>query len=845
MKRYLIILLTMLSLSLGAAAQSGMTDQQVMEFVIKEHDKGTSQSQIVTQLMQRGVNIDQIRRVKSKYEKEMKGGQLGADNITTTPGSKTRLRQPNGKAKDDAKNPNISKYRRQDGREKSANYRHTYNGNDKEYTEMEGELTSFMPDSTDMMDKLYIEQLLEKSKRKVFGRDIFNNKDLTFEPNMNIATPSGYRLGPGDAVYVDVWGASNNSFESTVSPDGTIQIEGFGPVAVAGMTVEQANSAVRRQLGARYQNSNVRLTVGQTKTMTVNVMGEVKAPGTYTLSAFASVFHALYMAGGISDIGTLRAIKVYRKGKLVSTVDIYDYILNGKLSGNVRLAEGDVIVVGPYECLVNLTGKVKRPMFYEMKRNESVGTLLRYAGGFTGDAYRKSVRLVRKAGTQYSVYTVPEFDQATFRLEDEDSISVDSILPRYSNMVEVKGAVFRPGMYQLGGDITTVRSLIESAEGITEDAFAVHGVMHRMKPDRTLEALSVDVAGILAGTTPDIPLRNEDALYIPSKRELQEEQTLTIHGEVVYPGVYRYADNETVEDMILQAGGLTDAASIMKIDVARRIADKASTEMGDTIAHTYTFAIKDGFVIDGEQGFTLRPYDEIYVRRSPGYFQQQNIKVEGEVMFEGTYTLSKKNQRLSDIIKAAGGVTKFAYVEGSRLERYITPEERLRMNDVRKMMLAQAGERDSVDEKKLDFGETYYVAINLDKAIANPGGPDDVILRENDKIVVPQFTSTVKVSGDVMSAGSMSYQKGKSVGYYIDQAGGFGNRAKKNRTFIVYMNGTKARVGRGVRPMPGCEIIVPSKPKQQKMSTAEMVAIGSGTASVATMIATIANLIKN
>lgn len=847
MKQYLIILTLLLSLSLEVAAQSGMTDQQVMEFVIKEHDKGTSQSQIVTQLMQRGVNIDQIRRVKTRYEKEMKGGQLGAGNLTTSPESKTRLRQANGKAKAEAdkKNPNISKYRTKDGREKPADYKHTYDGDDDEFVQMTDELTSFMPDSTDMMDKLYLEKLLEKNKRKVFGRDIFNNKDLTFEPNMNIATPSGYRLGPGDAVYVDVWGASNNSFESTVSPDGTIQIEGFGPVSVAGMTVEQANSAVRRQLGARYQNSNVRLTVGQTKTMTVNVMGEVKTPGTYTLSAFASVFHALYMAGGISDIGTMRAIKVYRKGKLVSTVDIYDYILNGKLSGNVRLAEGDVIVVGPYECLVNLTGKVKRPMYYEMKRTESVGTLLRYAGGFTGDAYRKSVRLVRKAGTQYSVYTVPEFDQATFRLEDEDSISVDSILPRYSNMVEIKGAVFRPGMYQLGGDITTVRTLIESAEGITEDAFAVHGVMHRMKTDRTLEALSVDVAGILAGTTPDIPLRNEDALYIPSKKELQEEQTLTIHGEVVYPGVYKYADNETVEDMILQAGGLTDAASIMKVDVSRRIADNTAIDASDTIAHTYTFAIKDGFVIDGEQGFTLKPYDEVYVRRSPGYFQQQNVTVEGEVMFEGTYTLSKKSQRLSDIIKAAGGVTRFAYVEGTRLERYITPEERLRMNDVRKMMLAQAGERDSVDEKKLDFGETYYVAINLDKALANPGGPDDMILRENDKIVVPQFTSTVKVSGDVMSAGSMAYQQGKSVSYYIDQAGGFGNRAKKNRTFIVYMNGTKARVGRGVRPKPGCEIIVPSKPKQQKMTTAEMVAIGSGTASVATMIATIANLIKN
>ncbi len=602
------------------------------------------------------------------------------------------------------------------------------------------------------------------------------------------------------------------------------------------MTVDEANKALRRQLGARYQNSQMRLSV--------NVMGEVNVPGTYTLSAFASVFHALYMAGGINDIGTMRNIKVYRNNRLISTVDIYDYILNGKLAGNVRLTDNDVIIVGPYDCIVNITGKVKRPMFYEMKKSESVGTLLKYAGGFAGDAYRKSIRLVRKAGTQYSVYNVGEFDMNSFRLEDEDSLSIDSILPRYSNMVEIKGAVFRPGMYQVGGDISTVRALIENAEGVTEDAFTAHGVMHRMKPDRTLEVMSVDVAGIMEGRVADIPLRNEDVLYIPSKKDLQEEKTLTIYGEVMYPGVYQYADNETVEDLILQAGGLNDVASMMKVDVSRRMNDNHAVTTSDTIARTYSFAIKDGFIIDGEPGFVLQPYDEIYVRKSPGYSQLQNIKIEGEVLYSGTYTLPQKSTRLSEMIKQAGGVTNTAYVKGARLERTITQDERLKMEDVRKMLLTQSGEKDTLDTKKLDFGNTYYVAIDLEKAIENPGSNYDVILREGDRILVPEYSSTVKVSGDVMSPSTVAYREGKGVGYYIDQAGGWGNRAKKSRTFIVYMNGQKARVGYRTKPMPGCEIIVPSKMQQKKMSTAEIVTIGSSTASIATMLITIANLVK-
>ncbi|MBR4603004.1 MAG: SLBB domain-containing protein, partial [Prevotella sp.] len=615
-------------------------------------------------------------------------------------------------------------------------------------------------------------------------------------------------------------------------------------VQVSGMTVSQANAHLRSTLGSRYSSSQIRLTVGQTRTIMVNVMGEVKAPGTYTLSAFASVFHALYMAGGVNDLGTLRNIKVYRNSQLISTVDIYDYILNGKLTGNVRLAENDVIVVGPYDCLVNITGKVKRPMFYEMRRNESVGTLLKYAGGFTGDAYTKSVRLVRKTGREFSVYNVDEFDMSSFHLADEDSVSVDSILPRFANMVEVKGAVFRPGMYQVGGNITTVRELLESCEGVTEEAFTAHAVMHRMKEDRTLQVIAVDIDGIMKGTVPDLALKPNDVLFIPTKQEMMEEQTITIHGEVQYPGVYKYAENETLEDFVLQAGGLKQTASTVKVDVARRVSNPKALQTDSIIARTYSFALKDGFVIDGEPGFTLMPFDEVYVRKSPGFYQQQNVIVEGEVMFSGTYTLERKNQRLSDLIKAAGGVNDRAYTKGARLERRFTPEERMRTEALLKMAKTQSGSKDTIDVKKIDIGDVYYVGIELNKALAQPGCDEDIVLREGDRLIVPQYTSTVKISGDVMYPNTVGYQKGKKAGYYIDQAGGWGNRAKKSHTFIIYMNGKVARVAHNAKPEPGCEIFVPSKAERDPRMLAQTLSIASSVASFATIIATLANIIK-
>ena len=865
MKKLIIFSLMLFMVSSVAMAQSSsMTDDQVMQFVVKEHNSGTSNAQIVTKLMQRGVDISQIRRVRTRYEKEAKQGGLASATGKVSSNS-SRLRTNNGKTRDDygkeadKEASNYSNYRIKGQRDFS--YKHTYDNQDEEYVDMQNEMYGIYPDSTQLLRHLLAEQ--RYNRKKVFGRDIFNNKELSFEPNMNIATPQNYRLGPGDAVIIDIYGASQKTIESTVSPDGTVTIEGYGPVNVSGLTVAQANARLRGTLGSRYSSSHIKLTVGQTKTIMVNVMGEVKAPGTYTLSAFATVFHALYMAGGTNDLGTLRNIKVYRNNRLVTVVDIYDYILNGKLTGNVRLADNDVIVVGPYDCLVNITGKVKRPMFYEMKKNESINSLLKYAGSFTGDAYKKSVRVNRKTGREYAVFNVDEFDFASFHIADGDSVSVDSILPRYANTVEIKGAVFRPGMYNIGEQINSVRSLVEHAEGLTEDAFTNRAVMHRMKPDRTLEVISMDIAGIMSGKVADIPLKENDVLFIPTRQDKQIERTITIRGEVQYPGTYKYADNETIEDFVLQAGGLTDKASTVNVNVSRRVSDAKALQPDSLIAQTFTLSLKDGFVIDGTPGFVLMPFDEVSIRKSPAYNELENVSIEGEVMFAGAYTLTKRNTRISDLFYKAGGATNQAYIKGARLIRRANSTEKARMEAVLKMQreqqqknllqlaassnsgnLQQAAEgAKNAELEKFNVPDEYPVGIDLAAALKNPGCDDDIVLREGDRLVVPQYTGTVKINGAVMYANTVAYEKGKRASYYIDQAGGFASDAIKSKSYIIYMNGKVAKVGHGAKVQPGCEIVVPAKLKR-KMSIAETMSLGTSMSSIAAMIATIANLSK-
>lgn len=842
MRKYLFLLGMMLLTCTSMTAQSSMTDNQIMDYVIEQNAKGVSRQQIVTQLMQRGVTIDQLRRIQKKYQKQIKNGALGAEDITAgSKAVKNRMREANGEKREEQvkkDKQNASQFRVKDGKKSNQIQRHTYDDDDKDFVEMDEAIDFMMPDSL----KYELDEQ-KPEKRKIFGHDVFNNKNLTFESSMNLATPQNYVLGPGDEVNVDIWGASQESITESVSPDGTITIEGIGVVKLGGLSVSQAKARLKRVLGPRYQGSNIDLTLGQTRTITIGVMGEVKVPGTYTMSAFATVYNALYMAGGPNEIGTLRNVKVYRKGKLLSNVDVYDFLLNGKLSGDVRLQDNDVITVSPYEALVNITGKVKRPMFYEMKENESAATLLRYAGGFTGDAYTKAIRVNRKAGAGYSVFNIGEFDMNSFKLMDEDSVSVDSTLNRYQNMVEIRGAVFRPGMYQVGGEINSVKTLVEAAAGVTEEAISQHAVMHRIKADRSLEMISLDLRAIMEGTAPDIALKNEDVIYIASRQERNEKKTVTINGEVAYPGVYRYAENETLEDLIIQAGGPTEAASLAKVDVARRITNPNSTEAGDQIAQNFSFKLNPDFTISEQPDFTLQPFDEVYVRRSPDYNEQQNVTIEGEVQFSGNYALSSKGQRLSEVIKMAGGLTNQAYAEGTKLLRQMTSEERDMMETMLRTAQRNSG-NDSIDVKKLMTNTTYPVGIELDKALKNPGTDDDPILREGDRIVVPRYDGTVKINGEVLFPNTVYFKEGKSTDYYINLAGGTTSTAKKSMTVIIYMNGMVARADRKHKPRPGCQIVVPTKSRRKGMSLPEILSIGSSTASIATMIATIANLTK-
>lgn len=822
----ILIMMCCLACVLGSYAQ-GMSDTQVMQFVQRETKAGASQSQIVTKLVQSGVSIDQIRRIRNQYQTQIrKGGMSGAADAALSAADK-RMRTNNGQKPEDV---------RPEG-----------NVNKEQRTVAFGNVDQNQDQNQNNVDYYAeIEQGLIKSgldTLRVFGRDIFNNRLLSFEPNMNLATPQNYVLGPGDQVFIDIYGASQRTVSLTVSPEGTITVPGYGPIQVSGLSVGAAKQKLRSSLGSRYASSNLDLTVGQTRTIMVNVMGEVKYRGTYTLSAFATVFHALYMAGGINELGTLRNIKVFRQGRLVSSIDVYEYILNGRLAGNIRLMDNDVIQVGPYDCLVEVKGNVKRPMYYEMKESESVKTLLNYAGGFTGDAYQKSVRLLRKAGSHFSVFNVEEFDMASFKLMDGDAVEVEGFLERYENMVEVTGAVFRPGKYQLGGDINSVKSLVEHADGLMEDAFTAHAVLNRMKQDRTREVISVDIQGIMDGTVADIPLQNEDMLFIPTQTERVSERTLTITGEVMWPGTYEYADNMSLEDFILQAGGLTDAASTAKVDVSRRIRDPKSLKAGNEISKTFSFELKDGLVVDGRKDFVLEPYDIVQVRRSPGYLLPRNVKVEGEVAFEGDFTLEKKNQRLSDLIRMAGGVTDEAYVRGARLERKMTDDEKARMQAAIQLARQTAVGKDSINLDLLETSETYPVGIHLDEALANPGGDADVMVREGDRLIVPEFNGTVKISGNVLYPITVAYKAGKNYKYYVNQAGGFGQRAKKTKTYIVYQNGTGSLAKKG-KVEPGCELIVPTKPERNASAIMQWVSLGTSFASLATMIASIANLLK-
>lgn len=784
-----------------ALTVAAMTDDEVLRYIRTQSANGKTEQQIGKELLAKGVGPEQVKRIRDKYQTE---GSAAAG--TNSPAE-------------------------------SASAKSSRTRSEKETPAPEGKT----PLTGEEMETVI----------EVYGHDLFNSRNLTFEPNQNLATPKNYRLGPGDEVVIDIWGDAEEHLRDVISPEGSIMVSRLGPVYLNGKTIDDANTYIKNLFANKYAGvtdaqTDINLTLGEVRSIQVDIMGEVSTPGSFRMSPFSTVFHALYNAGGINDIGSMRNISVLRNGKRVANVDIYDYLFNGKQTGNIRLQEGDVIIVPPYEQIVNIAGNVKRPMYYEIKPGETVASLLEYAGGMAGDAYSGMVRLSRQNGEENELYNIDKGEFTSYQLKDGDVVTVGTVLDRFSNRVELKGAVTRPGLYALGSGTTTLGSLIRKADGLTDDAFKGRALIYRQGPDLSLEVIPVDLAGVMAGTVADLPLQKNDIIEIASVQELEEKGDFHIDGMVTSPGTYSYMANTTVEDLILRAGGLREGASTARVDISRRILNPASTVETQQIAEIFTVNIYGGLNQKRNEAaeFVLKPYDRVTVRRAPGYVAQKEVEIEGEILFPGAYTLQKRNERLSEVVKRAGGVVDGAYLKGAYLKRKLSEDEiQARENVIRIAMQNQQG-GDSISAAKINVSDEYNVGINLPMALKNPGSNYDLVLQEGDKLYIPEYQNTVKISGDVMYPNSVVYEPGRKVSYYVNQAGGYGNNAKKGKCFIVYMNGHVSKVGRGTVVEPGSHIIVPSKEKGNGMAWEKVLAIASGFGSLATMAATVANLFR-
>lgn len=799
-KTLLILFFGLVSLAASVKASAQMTDDAVIEYVKDGMATGKSQNDMIKELSSMGVTKAQAQRIKEAME----SAQSGQQEAVKMAGAQERRRRIN---------------------------------------------TGVLQTEEGMVD--YVSEGLDQENKRgvaVFGRDIFSTKGLSFAPSANIPTPVNYKLGPGDEVIIDIWGTNQATIRQTISPEGCINIADIGLVNLNGMTVKEADSHMRRKLSQIYSvdgedaASQIKLTLGNIRTIQVNVMGEVKVPGTYNISSFSNILHAIYMAGGVGSLGTLREIKLYRNGKLRAAADLYEMILDGKTPENISLEEGDLVLVSPYKNLVKVRGNVKRPMHYEMTESETIADLIGYAGGFSSYAYKQNVTVIRQNGVEYQVFTVNEPQYAEFRLMDGDDVAVGEIIDRFENKIEIKGAVYRPGEYQLGEEISTVSQLIQKADGLKGDAFTGRALLHREREDFTLEVLPVDINAILEGRAEDVLLRRNDILHISSIHDLNDIGTLTIEGEVARPGTFVFEENTTIEDLIFQAGGLLESASTVKIDVSRRIKDAASLDQPEMIAEVFSFAFKDGYVIDGGESFILQPYDYVYVRRSPSYQPQGKVRVSGEVMFPGEYVLTSKVERLSDLVRRSGGLNQWAYVRGARLIRHTIAEER---NRTRAGMVVLTSGKDSVNVDNLDLDMTYSVGIDLESALAQPGSEADLVLRKDDILLIPEYVNTVKISGNVMYPNVVGYNSSFTVRDYVIMAGGYGYRSKKSKAYVIYMNGTIARARQRSKGVvePGCEIMIPQK-RDKENNLQGLLSIATTSSSIATMLATIMNILK-
>ncbi len=797
-----------------------LSDEQIKQFVQQVKASGLSDNQLEQVALAKGMNALEIQKLRARVERLNLNQQ-----------------KSNALIKKDKANKNNTD-------------RSVFNPDSKQ------EENDSLKTEKDF--KSEAEVALATLKSKIFGRDLFVNSKAGFEPNLRLATPKNYIIGADDEILLDIYGYSEANYQLTVSPEGNINIPYVGVVAISGLTVEAATSKIKSRMSTIYTglssgNTKISLNIGNIRSIKVIVTGEVTKPGTYTLPSLATVFNALYSSGGPSENGSFRSIEIIRAGKKIAFLDVYDFLLNGELKNNVRLQDQDIIRIPPYINRVEVVGEVKRPAIFEMKTGENLQSLLSFAGGFTERAYKARIRVLKNTATERQIADVTADEFKSYQPTTGDKFFVNEILDRFENRVIIKGAVFRPGDYELESGLT-LKKLIEKAEGVREDAFLARAYITRLKPDLNTDIISFNLQKVINGELGEITLKREDEVTISSIFDLKEEYKLTIDGEVREPGEFKFEDNMRLEELIIKAGGCKESATAKRIEISRRVKNSDATSTSAISSEVFLIDIDQSLSMN-TSNFILKPFDIVVVRSSPGYEKQKQVRIEGEVLYPGFYSITRKDERISDLIKRAGGLTALAYTNGASLKRQSNLETQLDQEKEQKKVLQfkkiQKAAKDTTDidiEDKVLRND--FVGINLTKILSNPGKRQDLYLEGGDVLNVPKQLQTIKVSGQVLSPNTVVYIKNKGFKQYVASSGGFGQNALKSRSYIIYANGSVKSTKKFLffnnfpKVESGSEIFVPKELEKRKLTAGEIVGVTTGLASLGAIILGVLNLMK-
>jgi protein involved in polysaccharide export with SLBB domain len=774
---------------LSSVKVDDLTDAQVLEFMNKASMSGLSETELEATAEAQGMPVSEISKLKTRIAKIKSSPDLQEDNT------------------DQINNDNTSPIIDNDNTAVSTN-------------------------------------------KNIFGFSLFTTTTLSFEPSTNIATPLNYQLGPSDNLVIDIWGASQETYNQKITAEGNIIISNLGPIYLSGMTIEEATVKIKKELSSIYSglytgDTFLKVSLSSVRSIKVNIVGDVAVPGTYTLSSLATVFNAMYVAGGPSENGSLRDIKIIRDNKTVAELDFYEFLLKGILPDNMRLQDEDIIFISSYTKRVEIKGRVKRAGVFDIKPNETLKDLIYFAGDYTGSAYTDGLKVIRKTGKQYKIFDVTEIERDSFKLVNGDEITVGEILDKYENRVEISGAIWRPGAFAIDSGVTTLQQIILKAEGLRGDAFIKRITIYRKLEDLSSEVISLDISD--TSEARKFIMQKDDKVVIASINDIQEEYKLSILGQVKNPGEYEYTENTTIEDLILRAGGLLESASCTQLEVSRRIIDYTSLTEADKLSEIFTFNIdKNLGLSDSVSKFILKPFDEIFVRKSPAFSSQELIEVKGEVLLPGFYSLSQKGERISDVLKRCGSITSEAYLKGARLVRKLSDDKKMQLQDIEKL------KNQSNDSIEIDYGfrSSSTISIDLEKIMKKPGSKHDLFLKEGDILYIPKIPQTVGLNGALLYPVVTRFIPNAGVRKYVSNSGGYSENASRSKTYVVYYNGSVKRTHKILffnnypSVEPGAEIIVPTKVKRERSNT-DAVGIGSAVASFAMMVIYLINAIKN